>query len=51
VQLGPIELLNVNAQPLHKVKIINRAPRRRIMQSVLAFTKDQKKVSHKLHEY
>jgi hypothetical protein len=27
VQLGSIELLNVNAQALHKVKIIKRKPR------------------------
>jgi hypothetical protein len=36
MQLGSIELLYVNAQALHKVKITGRAPRRRIMQSVLA---------------
>jgi hypothetical protein len=39
VQLGSIELLYVNAQPLHKVKIIKQIPRRRIMQSVLAWSK------------
>jgi hypothetical protein len=50
IQLGSIELLNVNAQPLHKVKIVKRTPRRRIMQSVLAFSKEQKKVSRELHE-
>jgi hypothetical protein len=50
VQLGSIELLNVNAQPLHKVKIIKQTPRRRIMQSVLAFAKEQKKVSRELYE-
>jgi hypothetical protein len=50
VQLGSIELLYVNSQPLHKVKIINRTPRRRIMQLVLAFAKQQKKVSLELHK-
>jgi hypothetical protein len=50
VQLGSIELLYINAQPIHKVKIIKRTPRRRIMQSVLAFVKEQKKVSLELHE-
>jgi hypothetical protein len=50
VQLGSIELLNVNAQPLHKEKIIKRTPRRRIMQLVLAFAKEQKKVSLELQE-
>jgi hypothetical protein len=39
VQLGSIELLYVNAQPLHKVKIIKQIPRRRIMQSVLTWSK------------
>jgi hypothetical protein len=39
VPLGSKELLYVNAQPLHKVKITKRTPRRRIMQSVLAFAK------------
>jgi hypothetical protein len=37
MQLGSIELLYVNAQPLHNVKTIKRTPGRRIMQSVLAF--------------
>jgi hypothetical protein len=37
VQLGSIELLYVNAQPLHKVKIIKRNHIRRIIQSVIAF--------------
>jgi hypothetical protein len=41
VQLGSIELLYVNAQLLHKVKIIKRTPRRRIMQSVLAFAQQK----------
>jgi hypothetical protein len=50
VQLGSIELLYINAQPIHKVKIIKRTPRRRIMQSVLAFVKERKKVSLELHE-
>jgi hypothetical protein len=50
VQLGSIELLYINAQPLHKVKIIKRNPMRRIMQSVLAFAKEQKKVSLELHK-
>jgi hypothetical protein len=50
VQLGSIELLYVNEQQLHKVKIINRSPRRRIMQSVFAFAKERKKVSLELHE-
>jgi hypothetical protein len=36
IQLSVIELLYVSAQPLHKVKIIKRNTRRRIMQSVLA---------------
>jgi hypothetical protein len=36
VQLGSIELLYITAQPLHKVKITKRTPRKRIMQSVLA---------------
>jgi hypothetical protein len=43
VQLGSIELLYVNAQPLHKVKITTQTPRRRIMQSVLAFAKNERK--------
>jgi hypothetical protein len=42
MQLGSIELLNVNAQTLHKVKITKRAPRRRIMQSVLALLKERR---------
>jgi hypothetical protein len=50
VQIGFIELLYINAQPLHKVKIIKQTPRRRIMQSVLAFAIEQKKVSLELHE-
>jgi hypothetical protein len=50
VQLGSIELLYINAQPLHKVKIIKCTPRRKIMQSVLAFAQQRKKVSHKLLE-
>jgi hypothetical protein len=50
VQLGFIELLYVNAQPLHEVKIIKRTPRRRIMQSVLAFAQHRKKVNHELLE-
>jgi hypothetical protein len=50
VQLGSIELLYVNAQPLHKVQIIKRTPRRRIMQLVLAFARERKKVSLELHE-
>jgi hypothetical protein len=44
VQLGSIELMYVNAQPLHKVKIIKRTPRRRIMQLMLTFAKEQKKL-------
>jgi hypothetical protein len=44
VQLGSIELLYVNAQPLHKVKIIKRTPRRRIIQSMLAFAKNRRKL-------
>jgi hypothetical protein len=44
MQLGSIELLYVNAQPLHKIKIIKRTPRRTIMQSVLAFAQQWKKV-------
>jgi hypothetical protein len=36
MQLSFIELLYISTQPLHKVKIIKRNPRRRIMQSVLA---------------
>jgi hypothetical protein len=51
VQLGSIELLYVNAQPLHKVKIIKWTPRRRIMLSVLAFAKEWEKDSLELHEY
>jgi hypothetical protein len=39
MQLGSIELLNINAQTLHQVKITKRAPRRRIIQSVLALLK------------
>jgi hypothetical protein len=50
VQLDFIELLYVNAQPLHKVKIIKRTRRRRIIQSVLAFAQQRKKVSHELLE-
>jgi hypothetical protein len=50
VQLGSIELLHINAQSLHKVKIINQTPRRRIMQSVLAFAQQRKKVSYEFHE-
>jgi hypothetical protein len=50
VQLGSIELLYVNAQPLHKVKFTTRTPRRRIKQLVLAFAKERKKVSLELHE-
>jgi hypothetical protein len=50
VQLGSIELLYINAQPFHKVKIIMRTPRRRIMQSVLAFAQERKKVRLELHE-
>jgi hypothetical protein len=50
VQLGSIELLYVNAQPLHKVKIIKRTPRRRILQLVLIFAQQRKKVSHELHK-
>jgi hypothetical protein len=45
-----IELQYVNAQPSHKLKIIKRTPRRRIMQLVLAFAQERKKVSHELHE-
>jgi hypothetical protein len=48
VQLGFIELLCVNAQPLHNVKTIKRSPRRRIMQSVLTFAQQRKKFSHEL---
>jgi hypothetical protein len=44
VQLGSIELLYINAQPLHKVKIIKRNPMRRIMQSMLAFAQEREKV-------
>jgi hypothetical protein len=50
VQLGSIELIYVNAQPLQKVKITTQTPRRRIMQSVLAFAKEQEKVSLELHK-
>jgi hypothetical protein len=49
VQLGFIELLYINAQALHKVKIMKQN-HVRIMQSILAFAKEQKKVSLKLHE-
>jgi hypothetical protein len=51
VQLDSIEHLYVNAQPLHKVKITKQTPMRRIMQSVLVFAKERKKVSLELHEY
>jgi hypothetical protein len=44
VQIGSIKLLYVNAQALHKVKIMKRTPRRRIMQSVLAFAKNRRKL-------
>jgi hypothetical protein len=44
VQLGSIELLYVDAQPLHKVKIIKQTPMRRIMQSMLAFAKNGRKL-------
>jgi hypothetical protein len=44
VQLGSIELLYVNALPLYKVKIIKRTRRRRTMQSVLAFAKNERKL-------
>jgi hypothetical protein len=37
VQLGSIELLYINAQPLHKVKIIKRTPSIMVMQLVLGF--------------
>jgi hypothetical protein len=50
VQLGSIELLYVNAKPLHKVKITKRTPRRMIMQSVFAFAQERRKVSLELHE-
>jgi hypothetical protein len=50
MQLGSIELLNVNAQALHKVNIIKRTPRRRIMELVLAFAQERKKVSRELLE-
>jgi hypothetical protein len=50
VQLGSIELLYINAQPLHKVNIIKRNPTRRVKQSVLAFAQQGKKVSHELLE-
>jgi hypothetical protein len=49
VQLGSIELLYVNAQAMHKVKITKRAARRRIMQSVLALL-EKRLVSSLLHE-
>jgi hypothetical protein len=41
VQLGSIELLYVNAQPLHKVNIIKQTPMSRIMQLVLAFAQQR----------
>jgi hypothetical protein len=50
VQLGSIELLYVNAQSLHKVKIIKQNLIRRIIQLVLAFAKEQKKFSLELQE-
>jgi hypothetical protein len=50
VQLGSIELLYVNTQPLHKIKIIKQTPRRRIIQSMLAFAQHRKKVSRELLE-
>jgi predicted HTH domain antitoxin len=42
MQLGSIELLDVNAQALHKEKITKRAPRRRIMQLVVALLKERR---------
>jgi hypothetical protein len=42
MQLGSIELLNINAQALHKVKNTKRAPRRRIMQLVLTLLKGRR---------
>jgi hypothetical protein len=50
VQLGSIELIYVNAQPLHKVKIIKRTLKKRIMQSILVFAQQRKKVSRELLE-
>jgi hypothetical protein len=50
MQLGSIELLNINTQALHKVKITKQTPRRRIMQLVLAFAQQRKKVSRELLE-
>jgi hypothetical protein len=41
MQLGSIELLYVNTQPLYKVKIIKR---------MLAFAQQRKKVSRELHK-
>jgi hypothetical protein len=41
MQLGSIELLYVNTQPLYKVKIIKR---------MLSFAQQRKKVSHELHK-
>jgi hypothetical protein len=50
VQLGSIKLLYINAQPLGKVKTNKQTPKRRIMQSVLAFARQRKKVSPELLE-
>jgi hypothetical protein len=50
MQLGSIELLNVNAQPLRNINLIRQKPIERSMQSVLASTEENKKVSFQLHK-
>jgi hypothetical protein len=48
MQLGSIELLNVNAQPLHKVKISKRKTEKRLYNWYLSCSKEGELVSGKL---